>query len=54
MRFGACGLLDTETSVLEPPGAVYFLVTGRAGTLESSYGRDSLGRERPAARALCP
>ena len=51
--FGA--IVDgTELVVAAPPGSVYFLVTGRSGSMESSYGRDALGGERPPARALCP
>ncbi|MEM7244408.1 MAG: thrombospondin type 3 repeat-containing protein [Acidobacteriota bacterium] len=53
VRF-ACGLSTAATVVPEGGDSSYFLVTARDGVHESSYGRDSTGRERPVALALCP
>ncbi|MEM7246330.1 MAG: hypothetical protein AAF533_13355 [Acidobacteriota bacterium] len=52
--FGHCGLTESQARVDPGTGSYYFLVTGRIGARDSSYGRDSLGRERPSARPLCP
>jgi hypothetical protein len=50
----ACGL-DTGLSIGSSPGEnLYFLVTRSCAGLESSYGRDSLGAERPRGLVVCP
>ena len=51
---GACGFAGAEAMVPVFPGDKYFLVVGSCGALESSYGRDSSGAERPEAASRCP
>jgi hypothetical protein len=53
LREGACGRPGSSALVPLPPGDAYFLVTGTCGSAETSYGRDSLGTERPAAADAC-
>lgn len=50
----ACGVTTTSESLADEPGSFTYLVTGRAGAFESSYGRDSIGRERDIGRLVCP
>ncbi len=50
----ACAIPIPETLVAEGATSHYFLVSGRRGVFESSYGRDSFGSERTPAAALCP
>jgi hypothetical protein len=49
-----CSFPDPVATIPLPQGDVYFLVTAQEGGLESSYGRDSYGRERPPAAVPCP
>jgi len=46
--------VDPSLVVPDAPGSAYFLVVGRDGALESSYGRDSMGRELPRGLRVCP
>jgi hypothetical protein len=48
-----CTFFDPYALLPLPPGDVYFLVTAMTGNVESSYGRDSRGRERPPAPVPC-
>jgi hypothetical protein len=50
----ACGVTAADVVVPDAPGSFYFLVIGRDASFESSYGRDSLGRERPRGLRVCP
>jgi hypothetical protein len=50
----ACGVTVADVVVPDAPGSFYFLVIGRDASFESSYGRDSLGRERPRGLRVCP
>jgi len=50
-----CALGLTGTRRFDPgPGDVFFLIVGRSSTVEGSYGRDSLGDERPESVGLAP
>lgn len=49
----ACDLGSTGATLPMPPGSVYFLVVDRIVDVESSYGRDSYRRERPASATPC-
>lgn len=48
-----CALRADRTTVADEPGSFYYLVAARSATLESSTGRDSLGRERPGSSPPC-
>lgn len=48
-----CVLPVNPTTIDMPPGNVYFLVTHWEEGIESSYGRDSFGRERPRGVTTC-
>jgi hypothetical protein len=49
-----CLQITNPTIVAMPTYDCYFLVTHRENGVESSYGRDSFGRERPPSAVPCP
>jgi hypothetical protein len=51
---GSCGLTGGAITLTAAPGGDYFLVAARCGGVDSSLGRDSIGRERPVASPACP
>jgi len=53
LREGACGRVGSSAIIPLPVEDAYFLVTATCGAGETSYGRDSLGAERPAAADAC-
>ena len=53
-EIGQCGISGGEATVPEAQPRTYYLVVGACGSLESSFGRDSLGAERSAATTPCP
>jgi hypothetical protein len=48
-----CSWAESPATLDMPPGDAYFLVTRFKEPGESSYGRDSFGRERPPSRIPC-
>ena len=50
----ACGLTMPYVEVDEQTSDTWFVVTAGCGLVESSYGRDALGRERDRALFPCP
>ncbi len=53
----ACDVGASGTASFDPgAGSVFFLIAGHEGSIEGSYGQDSLGAERPedAGTPVCP
>ena len=53
-RLGTCEREEAELAFRPPPGDLYYLVSSNCGGGEGSYGRDSLGVERPEGVNACP
>ncbi len=52
--FTYCGLETNSADIPMPSGDTYFLAVAHREGLESSYGRDSFGSERPVGDPACP
>ncbi|MEM7249252.1 MAG: hypothetical protein AAF533_28325 [Acidobacteriota bacterium] len=54
MGFTFCALETNSAEISMPAGDVYFLAVAQIDGVESSYGRDSYGNERPVGTPACP
>ena len=49
-----CAIGTESANATNDAGNYYFVVVGKCGLYESSYGRDSQTAERPVALLVCP